>query len=169
MLQVWRTSGRARCSPETPPDSHPKHLHYLEDLCSVSQSVTLPSILACLLAYTVDQSYYQQHKYVTSYCAVQRWIIPLHAMPCHAMLCGASGYHEAWSMHWRAALECRMNRKGEGKRQAPKLKTKEEGECKVDTQSRITCAISTSKERKGKKKRKGKKGRRERKEGHQHW
>lgn len=61
-----------------------------------------------------------------------------------------------------------MNRKGEGKRQAPKLKTKEEGECKVDTQSRITCAISTSKERKGKKKRKGKKGRRERKEGHQH-
>jgi hypothetical protein len=58
-----------------------------------------------------------------------------------------------------------MNRKGERKRQARKLKTTEEGKCKTDTQSRVTCTISISKERKGKK---GKKGRRGGKDRHQH-
>jgi hypothetical protein len=51
-----------------------------------------------------------------------------------------------------------MNRKGERKRQARKLKTTEEGKCKTDTQSRVTCTISISKERKGKERRERREG-----------
>jgi hypothetical protein len=45
-----------------------------------------------------------------------------------------------------------MNRRAESKRQACRLKRTEEGKCKADTQSGITCAISIPKERKGKEK-----------------
>ena len=52
--------------------------------------------------------------------------------------------------HWNAG----GNREGKRKGQACKLKRTEEGKCKADKQSRITCVISISKERKEGKERK---------------
>lgn len=161
MLQVWRTSGRARCSPETPLGSHPKHLQLLEDHCSVSQSS-----YACLPAGAYSGSVILLAAQVCDIilcCTALYHTIACYTMPCHAMLCGASAYHEACSgvrpgmQYWNAEWAG----KERGRDRHTNWREQRKGSARL---LHSLASLSRSPYQ-----RKGTKGRSGRKDRHQHW